>query len=129
MRFADPRTDFAFKKIFGNENAKDVLISFLNAVLALDEKHAIVDVTLLNPYEAPKTKYMRDSFLDVQGVRYNNLDNWIILRNQFPQHIRKMWVRCFISPPKCRDVRGVTFIVDLFHCACGRSRNDSGKTG
>ncbi len=75
MKFADPRTDFAFKKIFGNEQAKDVLISFLNAVLHLDQAHAIVDVTLLNPYEAPKTKYLQSSFLDVKcldarGVSY-----------------------------------------------------------
>ncbi len=66
MKFADPRTGFAFKKIFGNEQAKDVLISFLNAVLHLDEAHAVVGVTLLDPYEAPKTKYQRDSFLDVK---------------------------------------------------------------
>ena len=68
MQFADPRTDFAFKKIFGNEQAKDVLISFLNAVLSLDEAHAIVDVTILNPYEAPKTKYMRASYVDVKCI-------------------------------------------------------------
>ncbi len=66
MRFADPRTDFTFKRIFGNEQAKEVLISFLNAVLGLDEAHAIKQVTLLDPYEAPKTKYLRDSFLDVK---------------------------------------------------------------
>jgi predicted transposase/invertase (TIGR01784 family) len=51
------------------------LISFLNAVLHLDQAHAIVDVTLLDPYEAPKTKYLRSSFLDVKcldvrGVTY-----------------------------------------------------------
>jgi hypothetical protein len=27
MRFADPKNDFAFKKIFGNENHKEILIS------------------------------------------------------------------------------------------------------
>ena len=68
MKFADPRTDFAFKKIFGNEYAKEVLISFLNAVLQLDEPHEIVSVTLLDPYEAPKTKYQQNSFLDVKCV-------------------------------------------------------------
>ncbi|MGH7599377.1 MAG: PD-(D/E)XK nuclease family transposase, partial [bacterium] len=68
MQFADPRTDFAFKKIFGNEKAKDIVISFLNAVLGLDAAHAIVEVTILNPYEAPKTKYMRASYVDVKCV-------------------------------------------------------------
>jgi len=68
MQFADPRTDFAFKKIFGNENAKDVLISFLNAVLGLDQAHAIVEVVILNPYQAPKTKFMHKSYVDVKCV-------------------------------------------------------------
>jgi predicted transposase/invertase (TIGR01784 family) len=68
MQFADPRTDFVFKKIFGNEKAKDIVISFLNAVLSLDAAHAIADVTILNPYEAPKTKYMRASYVDVKCV-------------------------------------------------------------
>ena len=29
MRFADPKNDLAFKKIFGNEQHKEILISFL----------------------------------------------------------------------------------------------------
>jgi hypothetical protein len=29
MRFINPKTDFAFKKIFGSEQSKDILISFL----------------------------------------------------------------------------------------------------
>jgi len=33
MKFISPKTDFAFKKIFGSEQSHDVLISFLNAML------------------------------------------------------------------------------------------------
>ncbi|RUM55609.1 MAG: transposase, partial [Nautilia sp.] len=33
MKFADPKNDLAFKKIFGDEKHKNILISFLNAVL------------------------------------------------------------------------------------------------
>ncbi len=33
MRFLDVRTDYAFKKVFGSEESKDILISFLNAVI------------------------------------------------------------------------------------------------
>ncbi len=33
MIFINPKTDFAFKKIFGSEQSKDILISFLNALL------------------------------------------------------------------------------------------------
>lgn len=38
MKFADV---IAFRKIFGNENKKEVLISFLNAILDFEEKHKI----------------------------------------------------------------------------------------
>ncbi len=75
MQFIDPRTDFAFKKIFGNEEAKDILISFLNAILGLDEEHKIIKVTIMNPYQAPKVQYLKYSYLDVKckdnkGVEY-----------------------------------------------------------
>ena len=66
MQFADPRTDFAFKLIFGNENAKEVLISFLNAVLGLEGIYAIADVTIINPYQAPKIATLKHSYLDVK---------------------------------------------------------------
>ncbi len=35
MQFVDPRNDIAFRKIFGDEQHKGVLISFLNALLDL----------------------------------------------------------------------------------------------
>ncbi|MEG0794712.1 MAG: PD-(D/E)XK nuclease family transposase, partial [Bacilli bacterium] len=33
MRAINPFTDFGFKKLFGEEGSKDILIDFLNAVL------------------------------------------------------------------------------------------------
>ena len=33
MKFADPKNDIAFKKIFGDGNKTEVLISFLNSIL------------------------------------------------------------------------------------------------
>ncbi|MDY7015439.1 MAG: PD-(D/E)XK nuclease family transposase, partial [Cyanobacteriota bacterium] len=33
MRFINPKTDYAFKKIFGSAESKDILISFLNALV------------------------------------------------------------------------------------------------
>ncbi len=35
MKFIDPRIDFAFKKIFGSEETKELLKSFLEAVMGL----------------------------------------------------------------------------------------------
>ena len=36
MQFVDIKNDIAFRKIFGNENKKIILISFLNAVMKLE---------------------------------------------------------------------------------------------
>ncbi|TAH20601.1 MAG: Rpn family recombination-promoting nuclease/putative transposase [Oscillatoriales cyanobacterium] len=33
MKFINPKTDYAFKKIFGSDQSQDILISFLNAAL------------------------------------------------------------------------------------------------
>ena len=47
--FADPKTDVIFKKIFGEQAHKHLLIALLNALLELDEAHQILDVTYLSP--------------------------------------------------------------------------------
>ncbi len=75
MKFIDPRIDFAFKKIFGSEDAKDILISFLESLLALSGDRRIREVTILDPFLAPRIQGMKDSVLDVQcvdhrGIRY-----------------------------------------------------------
>jgi len=67
MRFADPKSDIAFKKIFGNENRGEILISFLNAVLDLAEGKRILEVEILNPYQAPRIEGLRESTLDVRA--------------------------------------------------------------
>ncbi|KJU87539.1 hypothetical protein MBAV_000267, partial [Candidatus Magnetobacterium bavaricum] len=46
MRFVDVKSDIAFKRIFGNENKKDILISFLNAVLDLSGDREIGDIEI-----------------------------------------------------------------------------------
>ncbi|MBF0537429.1 MAG: PD-(D/E)XK nuclease family transposase [Nitrospirae bacterium] len=46
MQFVDVRSDIAFKKIFGNEGKKEILISFLNSVLGLSGDREIDDITI-----------------------------------------------------------------------------------
>jgi predicted transposase/invertase (TIGR01784 family) len=66
MKFLNPKTDFAFKKIFGSAESRDILISFLNAILFLKTPHLITEVQILDPYLAPKIKGMKDTYLDVR---------------------------------------------------------------
>ena len=67
MQFVDVKNDIAFRKIFGNENKKIILISFLNAVMKLKGKDAIEDVEILNPYQLPIIKNLKASIIDVKA--------------------------------------------------------------
>jgi predicted transposase/invertase (TIGR01784 family) len=67
MRFVDIKNDIAFRKIFGNENKKIILISFLNAIMKLKGDDVIVDIEILNPYQLPIIKNLKASIIDVKA--------------------------------------------------------------
>ncbi|MBF0107971.1 MAG: Rpn family recombination-promoting nuclease/putative transposase [Magnetococcales bacterium] len=66
MKFIDPRIDFAFKKIFGSEDAKDIPISFLESLMGLEGERSIAELTILDPFPAPRLKELKSSLLDVR---------------------------------------------------------------
>ena len=71
MKFVDIKNDIAFRKIFGNENRKEVLISFLNAVLLLDTNKKIIDVDILTPYQLPDLKGGKVTIVDIKAKDQN----------------------------------------------------------
>ena len=77
MKFADPKNDLAFKKIFGDSNHKNILISFLNSVLDFKGLQTIVDVSLANPYQVPKILELKETILDIKATNKNG-DNFIV---------------------------------------------------
>lgn len=68
MQFVDVKTDIAFKKIFGSEQHKDILIGFLNAVLELEGDRRIKSVTLKNPWQPPDIPILKETILDIRAV-------------------------------------------------------------
>lgn len=68
MKFADVKNDIAFRKIFGNENRKEALISFLNAILDFHNDQRITQVTILNPYQLPKLKGGKVTIIDIKAT-------------------------------------------------------------
>ena len=64
--FADPKTDFVFKRIFGAESHKRLLIELLNAFLELDEEHRIVDLEYLTPEQRVPVDELKLSLVDVK---------------------------------------------------------------
>ncbi len=72
MQFLDVKTDFAFKKVFGSNGSKDILISFLNSVIDFGQGEKIADLTIVDPYQIPLLKGMKDSYVDVKARLSNN---------------------------------------------------------
>ncbi len=68
MKFVDIKNDIAFRKIFGNENKKEILISFLNAVLKLENQNRITTITMLNPFQFPIIKGLKVTVIDVKAI-------------------------------------------------------------
>ena len=62
-RYIDPCTDFGFKKLFGTELNKELLISFLSALLP--DQRDIVDISYLNTEHLPDQVGERRSVFDV----------------------------------------------------------------
>ena len=71
MKFVDITNDMAFRKIFGNDNKKKSLISFLNAVINLPNNEKIVDVEIINPYQLGKLSEGKSTIVDVKAKDEN----------------------------------------------------------
>src|SRR3990167_2990568 len=74
MEKITPRVDIAFKKIFGVEENKDLLILLINSIVS--EEDQVSSVTLLNPYNPKNFKKDTLSILDIKaegvdGKRFN----------------------------------------------------------
>ena len=70
MKFISPKVDYAFKKIFGSEQSKDFLISFLNAIIYGGNKN-IQSLTIVNPYNPGQAMSLKDTYLDIKAVLSN----------------------------------------------------------
>lgn len=64
-KFLDPKNDVAFKKIFGSEKNRDILIHFLNDMLVFKERKPIVDVQFLRTVQDPDIAAKKTSIVDI----------------------------------------------------------------
>ncbi len=71
---ANPKTDLVFKKLFGTEDNKDILMSLINAILPLTQQ--IVTLELKNPYNLADYTDGKLTILDIKaqdekGIQYD----------------------------------------------------------
>jgi predicted transposase/invertase (TIGR01784 family) len=64
-KFLDPKNDIAFKRVFGTEEHKDILIHFINDILGLEDNDQIEDVEYLSPIQDPEIASKKQSIVDV----------------------------------------------------------------
>lgn len=64
--FGDPKTDVIFKRVFGQEKHKDLLIELLNDLLGLQPGHRIIDLTYLTPEQLPAVLAAKMSVVNVK---------------------------------------------------------------
>jgi len=62
-KYINPFTDFGFKKIFGEEASKPLLLDFLNALLP--PEHHVIDLTFKNSEQLGQTEADRKAIYDI----------------------------------------------------------------
>jgi predicted transposase/invertase (TIGR01784 family) len=65
-RYIDPRTDFGFKRLFGQEDSKDILAQFLFDVL--DLPHPITELSFIPAEQLPASPSERRGIYDIYCV-------------------------------------------------------------
>ena len=108
MTILNPRVDFAFKKLFGSEENKDILISFINSVVSKDDQ--VIDVILLNPYNNKEHQSDKLSILDIKATdergRQYNIEMQITDQVYYNQRALYYWSRLYTSQLQEGDAFG-----------------------
>lgn len=81
-RYLDPTNDVSFKKLFGTEKHKPLLISFLNSILSLTGARQIKTVQLLPKDQAPLLKETKSSILDIKCTDQRNVQYIVEMQNK-----------------------------------------------
>ncbi len=80
MERISPLVDFAFKKLFGIEENKDILIELINSIVS--EKDVVSDITIENPYNEKNFKNDKKSILDIKA-KCKQSGKWYNIEMQF----------------------------------------------
>jgi predicted transposase/invertase (TIGR01784 family) len=102
MTTISPRVDIAFKKIFGVEENKDLLISLINSIVSTEDQ--VADITLLNPYNPQSFKTDKLSILDIKalgidGKRFN-IEVQISDEADYDKRALYYWAKLYIEQLK-----------------------------
>lgn len=105
MEKINPRVDIAFKKIFGTEENKDLLISLINSVV--EEEDQVVDIKLLNPYNHKNFKNDKLSILDIKAEGHHgkkfNIEIQITDEGDYDKRALYYWAKIYTDQLKTAE--------------------------
>jgi predicted transposase/invertase (TIGR01784 family) len=118
MQFVDIKNDIAFRKIFGNENKKVIVISFLNAVLHLEGDNRIKSITIANPFQLPILPNLKASIIDVKAKDFKGntfiiemqVADIIAMDKRLLYYTSKEYSQQIVSGEKYTELNPVIFI-------------------
>ena len=70
-KYLDPKNDFAFKRVFGSERNKDILIHFLNDMIVFENNAKVAEVQFLKTVQDPEIAAKKTSLVDVMCTDQN----------------------------------------------------------
>jgi predicted transposase/invertase (TIGR01784 family) len=95
----DPKVDYVFKKLFGSEANKSLLIDLLNAVLVVSIPEPLDDIQILNPFNDKDTLDDKLSILDIKARdrtgRLYNIEMQMVDYAEYPNRVLYYWARLY----------------------------------
>jgi predicted transposase/invertase (TIGR01784 family) len=100
-----PQVDVAFKKIFGVEENKDLLISLINSIVSDEDQ--VAEIILLNPYNPKNFKTDKLSILDIKAVGIDgkrfNIEIQIATDANYDKRSLYYWAKLYTEQLKTSD--------------------------
>jgi len=91
----DPKVDYAFKRLFGREQNRALLLHLLNAVLELPPSDRLTEVQLLNPFSDKDALDDKLSIVDVkardQQGRFFQIEMQVLPERAFRSRVLYYW--------------------------------------
>ena len=95
----DPKIDYAFKRLFGSEANRPLLIHLLNAVLQPPPDARVAALEILNPFNDKEALDDKLSLVDIkardQQGRQFNIEMQLLAQADFPQRVLYYWARLY----------------------------------
>lgn len=106
----NPSNDFVFKRIFGSEENKDVLLAFLNRTFTEAGRPPLKEITLLNPYTDKDAPLDKQSIFDIwartESGEHINVEMQLFNKYDIEKRTLYYWGETLLCPtPRRSDLQ------------------------